>query len=232
MSRSLEGRVVVITGATGGLGQVAAREFASRGASLVLLGSDAARLEEVGRVLNLPEARCLLHVADLREAEEVRGAAQVVSDKFGAAHALLHLVGGWTGGKTLTELEPSDLQAMLGQHVWTSLHLLQVFAPQMIGSGWGRAIMVSAPGAVSPTGRTGAYVAAKAAQEALWLTLAQETREQNVTANVLQVRSIGARAEPRAVTTPEEIVAAMLYLCSEEAAMVTGARLPLFGASA
>lgn len=242
MSHSLEGRVVVITGATGGLGRAAAQEFAARGVSLALLGSDATRLEEGARALNLPDARALLHVVDLREGEQAREAARAVQDKFGAAHILLHLVGGWTGGKTLAELDPADFRTMLEQHAWTTLNVFQAFVPFVAASGWGRVIVVSSPGAVSPTGKTGAYAAAKAAQEAMVLTLAKEFQGQNLTANILHVRSIGARAgstQPAgaspangAVTTPEEIVAAMLYLCSDEAAQITGARLPLTGAGA
>lgn len=237
MNKLLEGRVIVITGATGGLGRVAAQEFAAQGASLALLGSDAARLDELKQALNLPDTRCLLHVVDLREPEKVQEAARAVVDKFGAVHILLHLVGGWAGGKTLAELEPADLRGMLDQHVWTTLYLFQAFVPAVVASGWGRVIIVSSPGAVSPTGMTGAFVAAKAAQEAMLLTLAQETQAQNVTANILQVRAIGARPLPDttsspskgAVTTPEEIVAAMMYLCSDEAALVSGTRLPLTG---
>jgi NAD(P)-dependent dehydrogenase (short-subunit alcohol dehydrogenase family) len=59
------------------------------------------------------------------------------------------------------------------------------------------------------------------------LTLAAELKEQGVTANIIQVRAIDVGSTGKG-TTPEEIVAAMLYLFSEEASKVNGARLPLY----
>jgi NAD(P)-dependent dehydrogenase (short-subunit alcohol dehydrogenase family) len=126
---------------------------------------------------------------------------------------------------------------MLDQHVWTTWYLLQAFVPHLAASGRGRVIVVSTPMASRPAAKTGAYAAAKAAEEALILTLAQETKDQGVTANILQVRAIDIEhkreKEPSpanaAWATPEEIAAAMLYLCSDEAGVVNGARLPLFG---
>ncbi len=87
--------------------------------------------------------------------------------------------------------------------------------------------MVSAPTAVTPSGKTSAYTAAKAAQENLVLNLAVELKESNVTANIIQVKSIDVKGDGKG-TTPDEIVASMMYLCSDEASKVTGARIPLF----
>ena len=73
----------------------------------------------------------------------------------------------------------------------------------------------------------GAYAAAKSAQETLVLTLAEELREQGVTANIIQVKAIDVKGTGKG-TSPQEIVAAMTYLCSDEAAKVTGARIPVY----
>ena len=88
-------------------------------------------------------------------------------------------------------------------------------------------LVVSASTVPNPPGKTGIYTAAKAAQENLVLTLAAELKEIGVTANVIQVRAIDVEKTGKG-TTPEEIVAAMLYLFSEEAAKVNGARIPLY----
>jgi NAD(P)-dependent dehydrogenase (short-subunit alcohol dehydrogenase family) len=79
----------------------------------------------------------------------------------------------------------------------------------------------------NPPGKAAAYTAAKAAQENLVLNLAAELKEFNVTANIVQVRAIDVKAGGKG-TTPDEIVASMLYLCSDEAGKVNGARIPLF----
>ena len=112
---------------------------------------------------------------------------------------------------------------------WTTFHLFQAFVPQMVKNGWGRVMVVSASTVPEPPGKTGIYTAAKAAQENLILTLAAELKEQGVTANIIQVRAIDVDASRAGKgTTPEEIVAAMSYLFSEEAAKVNGARIPLY----
>jgi NAD(P)-dependent dehydrogenase (short-subunit alcohol dehydrogenase family) len=140
---------------------------------------------------------------------------------------LIHLVGGWTGGKTLAEASEAELTSMLDQHVWTTFHLFQSFAPKLATSKWGRVIVVSKSTVPNPPGKEGIYAAAKAAQENMVLTLAAELKESGVTANIIQVKSIDVKNEGKG-TTPDEIVAAMMYLFSEEANKISGARLPVY----
>jgi NAD(P)-dependent dehydrogenase (short-subunit alcohol dehydrogenase family) len=219
-------RTIVITGATGVLGNKTAHAFAGRGYSLVLLDNDQAKLDALTRELHLPTERLFASVVDLRDGKALRATAEAVADKLGRVHALIHLVGGWVGGKTLVETSVEDLDLMLSQHVWTTFHLFQSFVPRLSKSGWGRVIVVSASTVPNPPGKTGAYAAAKAAQENLVLTLAAELKEKGVTANIIQVRAIDVENKGTG-TTPDEIVAAMTYLFSEEASKINGARMPL-----
>jgi NAD(P)-dependent dehydrogenase (short-subunit alcohol dehydrogenase family) len=158
-----------------------------------------------------------------------------VTDKFGHADILLHLVGGWTGGKTIVEFDARETEEMLHQHLWTTFHLAQAFVPIFIANHWGRIIVISSPLATQPTAKSAPYAIAKAAQETLMLTLAQELKDTGVTANVLQVRTIDAKSKDGQAhpnwTMPEEIVTAMQYLCSDQAQVVNGARIPLYGGS-
>ena len=217
----------MITGATGALGMKTARAFAERGYSLAILGRDQNELDSLARDLNLPDERLLTSIVDLRNGEAVHSTVQAVSAKFGGVHALIHLVGGWVGGRTLPETSDEDLTSMLDQHVWTTFHLFQSFAPKLAESKWGRVIVVSASTVPNPPGKAGAYTAAKAAQENLILTLAAELKPSGVTANIIQVRAIDVEGKG-AGATPEEIVAAMMYLFSDEAAKLSGVRIPLY----
>ena len=223
----MNSKVVVITGATGALGSKAAHAFAEHGHSLVLLDNDQGKLDSLTRDLDLPSERIHTSVVDLRDGQAVRAAAEAVSASFGAVHALIHLVGGWVGGKTLVEASADDLDFMLGQHVWTTFHLFQAFTPHLVGNSWGRVIIVSASTVPNPPGKAGIYTAAKAAQENLVLNMSAELKDQGVTANIIQVRAIDAQNTGKG-TTPAEIVAAMLYLFSDEASKVNGARIPLY----
>lgn len=234
---TLENRVAVITGATGGLGSALTRDLAARGAALALLDIDSARLEALTSGLSLPEERVLTRVVNLLDPAETRAAAEAVAARFGRLDILLHVVGGWTGGKTLLEAPADDLAFMLNQHVWTSFNVVQAFVPHLIRNGWGRVVMVTSPYAARPAAKGGPYAIGKAGQETLMLTLSQELKGTGVTANLVQAKTIDVKREKvsaptpdnAAWTTPEELSAAILYLLSEEAGAVNGARLPLYG---
>ena len=223
----LQGKTIVITGANGALGKKTAHTFAGRGDSLVLLDHDQAKLDALTRELGISADRLHAAVVDLRDGEAIRATAEAVNAKFGGAHALIHLVGGWVGGKTLVEGDAKDLEFMLAQHVWTTFHLFQSFTPQLVKNGWGRVIVVSASTVPNPPGKTGIYTAAKAAQENLVLTLSAELKDKGVTANIIQVRAIDVENKGTG-TTPDEIVAAMVYLFSDKASKINGVRLPIY----
>ncbi len=231
-------RVVIITGASGGLGRVVTQRFAEGGARLALLDRHPERLRQLVSDLKLTEDRYLLSDSDLTEPEAVRAAAGDVVARFGRAEILLNLVGGFVGGKKVVELAGDDLSAMLQQHVWTTFHLAQAFVPHMVANGWGRFLVISSPRALNPRGNSAAYAIGKAGEEVLTLSLAQELKDTCVTANVILVRTIDVEhrrdreptSENASWTTPEEIAAAVMYLCSDEARMVNGARMPLYGA--
>ena len=222
-------KTIVITGATGVLGNLVAKTFAADGHNIALLDKDETKLESLVRELNLPSERLHAQIIDLLNGQAVQNSAEAVHSKFGNVHALIHLVGGWTGGKTIPESNAADLDSMINQHVWTTYHLLKSFAPHIANSreAWGRVIAVSMPVTVNPSAKMALYAAAKSAQESLVLTLAQEFKENGLTANVIHVKSIDVKNEGKG-TSPAEIVSAMQYLFSEEANKVTGARIPLY----
>lgn len=233
----LNERVVVITGATGGLGHVVARRLAKTGARLALVGSSAEKLAALEIELDLPQDRRLSIAENLSQPAAASKVMDAVLDKFSRADVLLHFVGGWIGGKPVPKVAAEDVSAMLHQHVWTTFYLAQVFVPHLVANGWGRMIVVSSPSVATPPANGAPYTIGKSAQEALMLTLAEELKGTGVTANILRVRSIDVKHErdnqpsPKTAswTTPEEISAAILYLCSDEAGMVNGARIPLYG---
>jgi NAD(P)-dependent dehydrogenase (short-subunit alcohol dehydrogenase family) len=220
-------KTIVITGATGVLGNLVTKTFAEQGHNIALLDHDKTKLDSLTRDLNLPTERLYTQVIDLLDGQAVHDSAEVVRSKFGGVHALIHLVGGWTGGRAIPEANAADFESMLNQHAWTTFHLLQSFIPYIAASKWGRVMIVSMPVTVKPSAKMALYAAAKSAQESLVLTLAEEYRDSGLTANVIHVKSIDIKGEGKG-TSPAEIVSAMTYLFSDDAAKVNGARIPLY----
>src|SRR3972149_10989036 len=96
-------KTIVITGVTGVLGNLVAKTFAQRGYNLALLDNDYDKLDSLVRDIKLPDHLLLSMTVDLRDGQAVQSAAEAVSTKFGSIDVLIHLVGGWTGGKTIPD---------------------------------------------------------------------------------------------------------------------------------
>lgn len=236
---SVENRIAMIAGATGGLGRVVAQKFAEQGARLVLVSTNDEKLQQLSKELNLAKERFLGLIADLSQPSVAQDVTEKALAKFGHIDILLHLVGGWSGGKPIVDVEEEQVEHMLQQHLWTIYRLAQLIIPVMSSNHWGRILAISSPVASKPEANRAPYVIGKAAQEALMLAIAQEVKGTGITANIIQVRTIDTKHERDRQpseknanwTTPEEIAATLLHLCAKESAMINGARIPLYGGS-
>jgi NAD(P)-dependent dehydrogenase (short-subunit alcohol dehydrogenase family) len=230
--------VALITGATGGLGRVLAGHLGSDGWRLALLGTDQRRLDDLRGESGLADDGVLTVAADLRHRQPAADAVEAVYARFGRIDALAHLVGGWTGGPRCVDTDDGPYADMLDQHLWSTLNILRPLVPRMVGAGRGRIVAVSSPMAATPAAGQSAYAVGKAAQETLLAAVAAENKGSGVTVNVLRVRAIdteGVRSrDPHGkgatMTTPDEICAAIRYLFSDAAGVVSGQRISLMGA--
>jgi NAD(P)-dependent dehydrogenase (short-subunit alcohol dehydrogenase family) len=237
LESSLKEKTVVIAGAAGGLGSVASSVFGAAGANLALLGRDPTKLKELVGKLDLPSNRTLTLASDVASPQEMKAAADAILQKFKGIHVLVNLVGGWIGGKPVFETKPEELSSMLDQHLFAGYTFIRALVPPMLKNKWGRVLAVSSPNASQPPGNNSPYAVGKAAMEILMLSLAAELKGSGVTANVLLVRTIDVaherekapNKENQGWTSPEEISATLLHLCSDQAGIINGARIPLYG---
>ena len=234
---SVENRIAIITGATGGLGTIVAQEFAERGARIVLVSTNDEKLHQFAGKLNLEEDHFLGLTADLRQPTSAKEVTERALTKFGRIDILIHLIGGWSGGKPVVDVEKEQVEHMLQQHLWTTYHLTQSIIPVMSSNRWGRILVISSPTASKPEANRAPFAISKAAQEALMLTIAEEIKGIGITANLLLVKTIDTKHEREKLpsqknaswTTPEEITATLLHLCAQESSMINGARIPMYG---
>jgi NAD(P)-dependent dehydrogenase (short-subunit alcohol dehydrogenase family) len=230
----LDGKIVAIAGAAGGLGPVVATRLAGAGATLALTDVDQGRLDELTTRLGLPDDRLDSRVVDLLSEDAARDWAAALSDRFGRVDALLHLVGGWKGGDPLPTAPLSDYEWLHDLLVRTLQHATRAFHDALAHE-QGRFVLVSSTQAQAPSATNAAYGAAKAAAESWTLALADSLSDSGATANIIVVNAIltpQMREENpdkpfKTFTSAEDIAEAIAYLLSDAATKMNRQRLEL-----
>jgi NAD(P)-dependent dehydrogenase (short-subunit alcohol dehydrogenase family) len=231
---SLEGKVVAIAGAGGGLGPVVAARLAEAGATIAATDVDQGKLDSLASALGLPEDRFDGRVVDLLDEGETRQWAAALEERFGDVYAVLHLVGGWKGGEPLAEAPLADYEWLHDLLVRTLQHASRAFHGALERSA-GRFVVVSSTQAQKPDGTNAAYGATKAAAEAWTLALADSLAESGATANIIVINAILTQAmrekspdKPfKTFTSTEDIAEGIAFLLSPSAAKMSGERLEL-----
>lgn len=233
---ALDGRVIAIAGAAGGLGPAVCRRLAAEGATLACTDVAAERLDALTAELDLGE-RFDGRPVDLLDEDAARAWCAELGERFGRVDGLLHLVGGWRGGEPLATAPLADYEWLHDLLVRTVIHSTRAFHDALAASEHGRFLLISSAQAQNPDGTNAAYGATKAAAESWTLALADSFRkaESAATANVIVVNAIltdEIRAESpekpfRTFTSTDDIAGAIAFLCSDAAAKMNGKRLPL-----
>jgi NAD(P)-dependent dehydrogenase (short-subunit alcohol dehydrogenase family) len=218
--------VVLITGASGGLGAAVVRGFLESGAAAVF---------GVARSWNDHPADGPFHPieADLSSPEECLR----VADFVGTADALVHLVGGFAGGKPIAQTNRDQWQAMLDLNLGIAFSMIQAVLPKMIDAKRGRILAVGSRAAVEPMPGFAGYTVSKAALVALVKTLALEVKDAGITANVILPSIIDTTANRSAMpkadfskwVKPESIAELLVFLASDKAGDLSGAAIPIYG---
>src|SRR5262245_33748055 len=219
-------RAVAITGATGRLGGTVSARFAEAGYRLAVLGRSEDEATNLAASLPGGADRHVGLAADLGSAESAAAAAAKIRARLGPTAVLLHLVGGYAGGRPFVENDDAEMSHLLALNLWTAVHAIRAFLPDVAAAEHGRIVTVSAFVGATRTQKHAAYSASKAALEALTIPVAKDLAGTTATANVVALRSIGD--EKPTDQRPDEIAAAMLWLCSPEAGATNGQRIQLF----
>jgi len=230
-------KTVVITGGTGGLGTSLVRRLQAedfRLAITYLLPDEATSFENEFEV---DEDRILLTRVDATNPEAVATLFKDVSARWGAIHGVCSLVGGWAGGRDVEETDDIRLERMLDLNLRSAFYTVRAAIPYLKETGWGRIVLVGSRGAVDYPEGQAAFNIAKAGVVALGRSAAQELEGTGVTANVLMPSVIDTPVTRRSLPyadyvnwpTPDEIAAVAQFLLSDDAGVMNGALLPVYG---
>jgi NAD(P)-dependent dehydrogenase (short-subunit alcohol dehydrogenase family) len=236
----LTGRVAVIAGAFGALGQAATQVFAAAGAQVVAIArADGAPYNELRTRLASRAQQLELQIADVSGEGAVARMVEDVLARHGRLDILVNTVGGFAAGQPVTSLEDATWRHMLDLNLHPAFLLAKHCAVPMIAQHWGRIIHTSSRAAFSGRRNAAAYAVAKAAVLTLAETQAEELRDSNVTVNAVLPGIMDTPANRAAMPsadasrwpTPEAVARVMCFLASDDAAIVSGAAIPVYGRS-
>jgi NAD(P)-dependent dehydrogenase (short-subunit alcohol dehydrogenase family) len=224
----MDGKVVVVTGASGALGKVVADHALARGARVAGLDYAASQIPATAN-------RIELGGVDLSDTAQAKKAIDAVAAHFGRCDALINIAGGFAF-ETVAEGDPKTWQRMYALNVLTALNASRSAIPYLAASPSGRIVNVGAMGALQAGSGMGAYAASKAGVHRLTEALAAEWKGR-ITVNAVLPSTIDTPANrvsmPRADfgkwVTPQELADVILFLASDAASAVTGALLPVSG---
>lgn len=228
----MKDKVVLVTGANGGLGRHVTQAFLDAGAAVVGVSRNA-------RASDFNHPSFMAHAGDLSTEEGATTAAEFAVAQFSRLDVLAHLAGGFEGGMPVAETGDAAFQAMFDANVKTSVHIFRVAIPHLRRAGHGRVIAIGSRFALEAAPNVAAYSASKAALIALVRAVAAENRDAGVTANILLPGTIDTpanrRFQPHADSSkwvqPARLASLILWLAGDDAQDVTGSAIPVYGTS-
>lgn len=232
-------KIILLTGATGALGRVAARQFHQAGATLALCAREETLLHQLFADLSLDPQHLLVGGIDLRQPDDCERLACAIDYRFGRLDALINTVGGFTAGPPVHETPVEQWQNMLDMNLRTAFLVSRAITPILIRSGGGAIVHVSGRAGLAGFGGGAGYCAAKAGVIRLTESLSAELREHGINVNCVLPGTIDTpsnrAARPDADfnrwVSPEALGEVMMFLCSPAARAIHGAAIPVYGLS-
>lgn len=256
--RALKGKVAIVTGSTSGIGLGIARALAAEGAGVMLNGfGDADQIDNLRTSIAAQHnVHVGYSSADLSQPTAVAAMVAQATNELGRVDILVNNAG-IQHTAPVHEFPPEKWDAILAINLSAVFHAIRAALPQMLMRNWGRIINIaSAHGLVASTNKC-AYVAAKHAVVGLTKVVALETAMTGVTCNAIcpgwvltplvqkqiddlavrehlapdaaRMRLLGEKQPSREFATPEQLGALAAFLCSDAAAQIRGAALPVDG---
>lgn len=231
----MQGRKVLLTGGTGGLGQGILPSVLAQGGLITIPYVHEEDAEAVKKMLTAKQLEQISLVqADLTDESNI---SQIIKD-MGKVEILIHLVGGFDMGE-VHQYGLADWQKTFDLNLLTTFLACKHSLQSMREHNYGRIITVGSRGAVDPAPQLAAYSAAKAGVVALTQAIAKETKEFNITANSILPSVIDTPANREAMgeedsdkwVKPASIAQIICFLASEVAQDVSGAAIPVYGAA-
>jgi NAD(P)-dependent dehydrogenase (short-subunit alcohol dehydrogenase family) len=242
----LEGRVAIITGASRGIGAATSRAFAAAGAAVALAARDEAALASLADQLLAGGGRAIAVPTDVADPASVERLVDRTVGAFGRLDlAFNNAAGGGQGPTPLADLPVDAYDSAIAITLRGVFLSMRYEIPAMLAAGGGVIVNMSSTAGLEGVGGLAGYVSAKHGVIGLTKTAALDYADRNLRVNALapgpiltdnlerageDAQRLAALAMPmRRIGRPEEVAAAVVWLCSDQAAFITGATLPIDG---
>ena len=237
MAERFAGKVALIAGGTGALGRAVSLAFLDELAHVVVTyqreGEFVALKNATGAHFSSLEG----YQVDVTDEVAVRKLTAKIIAQHAHLDILVDAVGGYAGGTPLWEVDSVVFDRMLALNLRSAFVLSRVVVPVMVKQGTGAILNVASRSAFDHAAGAAAYAASKSAAVALMDSLAADLRGTNVRANSILPSIIDTEANRKAMPgadyskwpKPEDIARVILFLCSDDAKLVHGAAVPVYG---
>jgi NAD(P)-dependent dehydrogenase (short-subunit alcohol dehydrogenase family) len=237
MGESFAGKAVLIAGGTGGLGRAVSLAFLDESARVdvtyVLDDEFVALKKSAGSHAASLEG----HRVDVMDEAAVRQLTAKLVSENGRLDVLVNAIGGYAGGTPLWELDSKVFDRMLALNLRSGYSLARAVVPVMLKQGGGAILNVASRAAFDHAAGGAAYSSSKAAAVAMIDSLAADLKGTGVRANSILPSIIDTEANRKAMPDadftkwpkPEDIARVILFLCGDEAKLVHGAAVPVYG---
>ena len=235
----LTGKVSLITGGTGGLGRAVSLAFLEEGAKLIVTYRKDQEFDVLKNMAGANASRLVGRKVDVTDEAAVEQLIKGIVARQARLDVLVNTVGAYAGGVKLWELDKKIFDQLLALNLLSGYVLSRAVAPAMLKQGSGAIVNVASKAALDHAAGAAAYVASKAAAVAMMDSLAADLKGSGVRVNSILPSIIDTgtnrTAMPGADFTkwpkPEDIARVILFLCSDDARVVHGAAIPVYGES-
>ena len=226
---TFKNKTVIITGATGSLGETVVRHFIDKGARVAAIGRNLSKLESLKQKFNGGNGPDIF-VADITWEEDVFAVFNSIKQKFKQIDILVNIAGGFAGGKSITDTGLEMWEKMLNLNLTSVFLCCRQAMSYMADQRHGKIITITAMAALEPKPNRAAYAVSKAGVVALTQALAVEGKPVNVQVNTIAPGIILTEANKTDMpdadfskwVTTDRLAETILFLCSPEADDITG----------
>ncbi|HEX3106618.1 MAG TPA: SDR family NAD(P)-dependent oxidoreductase [Terriglobales bacterium] len=232
-------KVAIVAGGTGGLGRAVSQAFLAEGSKVIVTYRKKQEFDELKKTAGARASKLFGSDVDVTDHAAVQKFISTIAVENGRVDFLVNTVGAYAGGVRLWDIDPAVLDQQLKLNLISGYVLCRAAVPLMLKQKSGAIVSVASKAAADHAAGAAAYAASKAAAVAMMESLAADLKGSGVRVNSILPSIIDTAANRRTMPgadftkwpKPKDIAKVILFLCSDDAGVIQGATIPVYGDS-